>query len=83
MTQLVTPLASRLSTLAAEYDREAAACRRAGGAWSLVLSYEHERAARQLRAVRDGLLHPTPHLIAQASQWAHAAHEHLEGIARA
>lgn len=76
--QLATTLASRLSQLAADYDREAAACRAAGGSWSLVLADEHARAAAQLRAVRDLLDDPTPEHIATASQWAHAAQLNLE-----
>lgn len=82
--RLIAPLASRLSQLADDYDREAAACRAAGGAWSQVIAAEHTRSAEQLRTVRDQLTWPaTPESIAQASQWVTAAQVDLERIARA
>lgn len=78
--ELAVQLASRLSQLAADYDRAADAHRRAGGAWSQVVAFEHARSAAQLRAVRDDVDPDDPRTLALASQWVHAAQTDLERI---
>jgi hypothetical protein len=80
MTTDLAGLASELTVAASDYDAEAAACRAAGGTWSLMLADEHTRAAAQLRAARDALLDPTAEAIRLAEYWRDASRRHLATI---
>lgn len=78
---LVFPVSNQVSTLAWEFDQEAAAADAAGGSWSHLLAWSHRRAAGQLRAVLWLLHHdPTTATVRMAQDWRDAAQAQLADI---
>jgi len=80
-TAVVFPVSNQLSTLAWEFDQEAAVTAAAGGSWSEVLAWGHRRAAAQLRTV-VAMLHQDPSVasVRVAQDWRDAAQGHLDAI---